>query len=234
LFKAGQPKQKANAAYFTEVGTGFRGSLEDGDDKLPMGIDFQVSSRLLMEPGGERIEQMDQHGIGMQILSYSNPTQDTPADQVIELTQKANDIKLAAKIQAAPSRLGGFAALPWQHPEAAADKLERAVKQLGLVGTLLMGRPGDVFLDDSRFEPTLAKLDELGCRSICIPDILYRRYSNLTTRAWARRCLRGSHCLAGLAQRSWCLSAAGFACEGIRPVSNLRVISGQWGEMVPF
>ena len=117
LSKAGQPKQKAEAGYFTEVGTCFRRSLEDGDDKLPMGLDFRVSARLLMETASERIEQMDQHGIDMKILSCSNPKQDTPADQAVELTQRAND-KLAGVIQAAPSRSrrrlrdqGGFAAL---------------------------------------------------------------------------------------------------------------------------
>ncbi len=51
LFKAGQPKQKANAGYFTEVGTCFKGSLEDGDDKLPMGTGF---------PGLE--QALDGHG----------------------------------------------------------------------------------------------------------------------------------------------------------------------------
>ena len=43
--------------------------------------------------------------------------------------------------------------LPWGKPEAAAEELERAVNELGFVGTLLLGRPGDTFLDDPRYVP---------------------------------------------------------------------------------
>ena len=157
LLKAGQPKQKAEASYFTEVGTDFKGSLDDGDDKLPSTLNFQSSAKLLPDRDGGRLAIMDQHGIEMQILSYSNPSQYVPADQQLELTRQAND-RLAESVRANSTRFGGFACLPWGHPEAAAEELERTVKELGFVGTLLIGRPGDTFLDDPRYAPILAKL----------------------------------------------------------------------------
>ena len=35
------------------------------------------------------------------------------------------------------------------------------MKELGFAGTLLLGRPGETFLDDPRFSVMLAKLNEL-------------------------------------------------------------------------
>jgi predicted TIM-barrel fold metal-dependent hydrolase len=83
-----------------------------------------------------------------------------PAAQSVELTRAAHD-RLAAIARAHSNRFAGFATLPWQEPQAAAAELERAVHELGLKGTLLIGRPGKTFLDDPRYEPVLAKLAEL-------------------------------------------------------------------------
>jgi len=234
LFKAGQAKQQANAAYFTEVGTSFRGSLDDGDDKLPMGLDFRTTNGLLLETGEERIAQMDKHAIDMQVLSYSNPAQDAPPDEAIDLTRRAND-KLAEKVQAAPTRFQGFAALPWQHPEAAAAELERAVKDLGFVGTLLIGRPAGVFLDDPQFEPVLAKLNLLRVPIYMhpgypMPQVQIPYYGGLDTEVTARLSLFGWgwHNEAGVHLLRVLLS------KKFDQFPNLQVISGHWGEMVPF
>src|SRR6185369_16623018 len=58
-------------------------------------------------------------------------------------------------------RFSGFATLPWQAPDAAARELERAVKELGLKGAMINGRPGTTFLDNSYYEPVLAAFDSL-------------------------------------------------------------------------
>ncbi len=234
LLAAGQLKREADAAYFTEVGADFEGSLDDGDDKRPMEIDFQTSSRLLTDVGAGRIAAMDKHRIDMQILSYSNPPQDTPADQEIELACRANN-KLAALVRANPRRFAGFATLPWQHPKAAADELERAVKELGLIGTLLLGRPGDVFLDDPLFDPILEKLHELRVPVYMhpgypLPQVQQRYYGGLDKQVSARLSLFGWgwHNEAGVHLLRVLLSGR------FEQYPNLRVISGHWGEMVPF
>ena len=110
--------------------------------------------------GDGRIAEMDAHGIGMQVLSYSRPTQLVPAGAAVGLARAAND-RLAAAVRAHPDRFAGFATLPWQDPQAAAAELERSVKELGLKGTLLIGRPGSTFLDDERYRPVLATLEAL-------------------------------------------------------------------------
>lgn len=228
LLQAGQPKQKAEAGYFTEVGDYFNGSPEDGDDKLPMTVNFQTSIKLLPETNGGRLAEMDKHGIDMQILSYSNPSQNVPANQQVQLTRQANN-RLAQAVRDNPSRFGGFASLPWSQPKAAAEELERAVKELGFVGALLLGRPGDTFLDDSQYEPILAKLNELRVPLYLhpgypLPQVQHPYYGGLgharDSEAFAVRL--------GLAQRSWRSSASLTAFKEIRPLckssGNLRTL----------
>ena len=234
LLRAGQPKQKAEAPYFTEVGTYFKGSLDDGDEKLPMTIDFQTSSKLLSDMDGGRLALMNQHGIDMQILSYSNPSQNAPADQQVQLTQQAN-ARLAEAVRASPSRFQGFACLPWGHPQAAAEELERAVKELGFVGALLLGRPGDSFLDDSRFDTILAKLNELRVPIYLhpgppLPQVQQPYYGGLGTEVTARLSLFGWgwHNEAGVHLLRLLLS------KKFDMFPHLQVICGHWGEMVPF
>ncbi len=234
LLKAGLPKQQSEASYFTEVGSYFKGSLDDGDDKLPMSMNFQTTSKLLPDRDGGRLALMDTHGIDMQILSYSNPSQDVPPDQQIHLTRQAND-RLAESVRANPSRFGGFACLPWQHPEAAAEELERTVKELHFVGALLLGRPGEAFLDDARFDPILAKLDELHVPFYLhpgppLPQVQQPYYGGLGTEVTARLSLFawGWHNEAGVHLLRLLLS------KKFDQFPNLQVIAGHWGEMVPF
>ena len=234
LAKAGQPKQQSDAAYFTEVGTCFEGDIEDGDDKRPLAVDFQVTAKLAPDIGAGRIAEMDKHGIDTQILSYSNPPQDAPADRQVQLTRKAND-KLAEAVRANPSRFGGFASLPWQHPQAAAEELERAVKELGFVGAMLLGRPGDVFVDDPRFDPIFAKLNELRVPVYIhpgypLPQVQRPYYGGLGKQVTARLSLFawGWHNEAGVQLLRVLLS------KKFDQFPNLQVISGHWGEMVPF
>jgi len=73
---------------------------------------------------------MDEHGIQMQVVSCVSPAQLAPADQTLPLTQAANN-RLAEAIAANPTRLSGFAVLPWRWPRAATAELDRSVSELG-------------------------------------------------------------------------------------------------------
>jgi len=72
LAKAGQPRREADAPYFTEVGSGDSGAMEDGDEQRPLPMDISVTLKLAAEAGEQRLAQMDKHGIDMQILFCSN------------------------------------------------------------------------------------------------------------------------------------------------------------------
>ncbi len=195
---------------------------------------FATATDLAFESGAARIAEMDRCGIDMQVLSYSNVPQLAPANEVVELVKTAND-RLARTIRTNPTRFGGFCALPWQHPRQAADELERAVNELGIVGTLLVGSPGDTFLDDPVYAPVLAKLDALRVPIYVhpgtpAPQVQSIYYANLGTTVSARLSAFGWgwHNEAGIQVIRMMLSGL------FERFPNLQVISGHWGEMVPF
>ena len=159
MANASRPAQTSEAGYMADWGSRVvdKPALTDNRPGLVSAKEAAAAAR---DVGAGRIAAMDEHGIDMQVLSYSNSPQLVPARQAVELTRAAND-RLAASVHANPKRFAAFATLPWQDPEAAAEELERTVKDLGMVGTLLGGRPGRTFLDDGRYEPVLTKLNEL-------------------------------------------------------------------------
>ena len=223
----------AEAGYLADLGA-------SADDKPPVSADrpYVLPMRDVLpkaaDVGAGRIADMDAHGIDMQVLSYSNPLQLAPAGQGIELAQAAND-RLADAARTYPTRFAGFAALPWQNPQAAAVELERAVKDLHLKGALLIGRPGQTFLDNARYEPVLAKLNELRVPlyvhpGVPLPQVQQPYYGGFGKEVTAR--LSGAgwgwHAEAGTQVIRMILSGT------FDRFPDLRVISGHWGEMVPF
>ena len=232
IAKATQAAQAAEAGYMADLGGGDDGPAPSADRPylLPVG---EIMPRAA-DVGFGRIADMDAHGIDMQVLSYSNAPQLAPADQGVELARAAND-RLAGTVQAHPGRFAGFATLPWQDPQAAAAELERAVHDLGLKGTLLIGRPGRTFLDDRRHEPVLAKLNELGVPLYVhpgapLPQVQQPYYGGLGKTVTARLSLFGWgwHNEAGIQVIRMILSGV------FDRFPDLQVISGHWGEMVPF
>ncbi|WP_414439748.1 amidohydrolase family protein [Burkholderia sp. 22PA0106] len=234
IVEAARPKALAEAAYMTDWGWRVQDRPDGFGDGLPHLQAHATAVGFAREMGAERIAAMDAHGIDMQIVSYSSPLQLVPDDQAVMLARAAND-RLAAACDAHPTRLRGFAALPWQHPEAAAQELERCVKKLGFVGTLLVGRPGETFLDDPRYAPVLAKLDELAVPiyvhpGFPLPQVREPYYGGLEREVSARLSLFGWgwHHEAGIQVVRMLLAGA------FDRYPRLRVISGHWGEMVPF
>ena len=126
----------------------------------------QVSSPLnlmdeMAEVGPQRLKAMDESAVTMQVLSVAGPGADLlPPDQGPGWAREMNDA-MAAAIASHPGRFAGFAHLPLTAPEAAADELERAIRQLGFCGALVSGSTEGRFLDDLRFEPILARAEAL-------------------------------------------------------------------------
>jgi 2,3-dihydroxybenzoate decarboxylase len=103
--------------------------------------------------GAQRIREMDEAGIDLQVLSHGPPgSQGVREDVVVAWTKAAND-RLHAAVQNHPTRFAGFASLPTAHPVAAADELERAVNKLGFKGGMLHSLTEGPFLDDKRYWP---------------------------------------------------------------------------------
>ena len=114
-------------------------TLADSSGQMPASCWAELRTRLL-DIQERRIEEMDQHGIETMILSLNAPAVQAVANTraAHELAQRANDF-LAEQIAKRPDRFKGFAALPMQSPELAAQELTRCVKELGFVGALVNG-----------------------------------------------------------------------------------------------
>ena len=116
------------------------------------GIPDAVVARLrrqLTDFDDERLRTMDEAGVSRAILSLAGPgVQAEPdAGRAVDLAAAANDF-LAAQISRHPTRYGGFAHLPMQNPKAAADELERCVRELGMQGAMIDGQTHGQYLDE--------------------------------------------------------------------------------------
>ena len=125
----------------------------------------------LLDLGGGRIADMDEAGITVQVLSASGPGADLlDGDEGVALARDMNNA-IGKAVAAHPDRLAGFAHLPMRSPRAAADELERTVRDFGFRGALINGLTEDLFLDDARFEPILARAEQLDVPIYIHPGI---------------------------------------------------------------
>ena len=88
----------------------------------------------------KRLRLMDASGVEIMIASLNAPAVQAIWDvpRAIHVAREANDV-LSREIARRPDRFAGFAALPMQDPDAAAQELTRCVKELGFVGALVNG-----------------------------------------------------------------------------------------------
>jgi uncharacterized protein len=184
-----------------------------------------------------RLAEMDAAGIDVQVISHAQPAaQGLPPADGIAVARRANDY-LAAAIARHPERFAGFATLPTASPEAAADELERTIGDLGFVGGLVNSTLGSngAFLDDPRFEPLLARFEELDVPLYLHPapppssvnEVLFGGLpkavaGRLATGAWGWHAEAGLHALR--------MVAAGVFDRH----PGLRLVIGHCGEMLPF
>jgi len=212
---------------------------------LPENVDTTYAIRDLPTPelrqkvldvGGGRIAEMDRGGVEISILSHAAVGAQAILEvaQAIAFSTRANDY-LAEHIAKYPKRLKGFAALPMQDPEIAAQELTRCVKELGFCGALVNGfsqfREADsaLFYDLPQYRAFWATVQELD-----VPFYLHPR-APLPTRQQA---YEGYTWLSG--------SPWGFGAEtsvhALRLMSSglfdeypkLKVILGHLGEGLPF
>lgn len=116
----------------------------------------------LADLGPNRIADMDEAGISVQVLSVAQAGADLVAGEPgAALARDMNDA-LARSVTENPGRYAAFAHLPTSAPDLAADELERCVSEHGFVGGMVNGTTGGLFLDDPAFDPLLARFARLG------------------------------------------------------------------------
>lgn len=191
----------------------------------------------LADVTGDRLRSMDENGISMQVLSVDSAgtnvlsEKDAPA-----FARDYNDL-IAEKIKNHPNRFNAFANLPAIAPDAAADELERTVKEYGFRGAMIRGMVGEHFLDHPRFAPIFERAESLGVPIYFHPGIPPRSvadtyYSNINNSAgmfetiacygWGWHAETAVHVLR--------LLAAGVFDR----YPKLKIIIGHMGEMLPF
>lgn len=108
---------------------------------------------ILSDFGQGRLDVMDKNGVDFSVLSLSGPGVQVEPDvaKAVRLARYAND-RLGKEMQHNPKRYGGFAHLAMQDPKAAADELERCVKDLHMQGAMINGETDGLYLDDRRYD----------------------------------------------------------------------------------
>jgi hypothetical protein len=203
------------------------------------GPDFpwaQVTKRNeLADLGDARLADMDASGITVQVLSVAGPGADlVPGQAGIDLARAYNDA-LAEACARHPTRYRGFAHLPLLAPEAAADELQRTVKDFGFHGVLVNGATDGRFLDDPAFAPILSQAEQLD-----VPIYLHPGLPTRVVRDAYFENLPGNFSFT-MAQSAWgwhadtAIHTLRLALSGaLDRHPGLKIVIGHMGEALPF
>jgi 2,3-dihydroxybenzoate decarboxylase len=181
-----------------------------------------------------RLQEMDEGRIDIQVISHGAPsTQRLAANIAPDLARGVND-RLAARVAANPKRFAAFAALPTANPAAAADELERAVKQLGFKGAMLHGMTDGEFLDPPKYWPIYERAEALNVPIYFHPAIPHPAVTEVYYKDYVKD-------FPMVIRPAWGFTVE-TATQAIRMVLSgvferyprLKVILGHLGETLPF
>ncbi|EOF5101272.1 amidohydrolase family protein [Salmonella enterica] len=196
---------------------------------------WQEVQKSIEDVGDHRLRLMDAAGIEMALVSLNAPAIQCIPDtkQAIETAKRANDA-LAEKVEKNRDRFRGFAALPMQDPEAAAEEATRCIKELGFIGALVNGftqiqnEESAVYLDETRYNDFWSTFASLGCPFYLHPrnplpsrSLAYKDHPWLLGSAWAFGVETATHALR--------LMGAGLFDKH----PDLQIILGHLGEGLP-
>ena len=188
----------------------------------------------LHDLGGVRVQEMDDAGIDLQILSHGAPsTQRFDAETAVKLAIPTND-RLAAVIEASPDRFAAFAALPTPDPKASDDELERCVTRLGFKGAMVHGLTNGEFFDHKKYWPVFERAQALD-----VPIYMHPAYPHPDVVAAYYKDYLDEY--PSLASAGWGFTVE-TATQAIRLVlsgvfdayPDLKIILGHLGESLPF
>nr|WP_282960375.1 amidohydrolase family protein [Burkholderia cenocepacia] len=184
-----------------------------------------------------RIDEMDRCGIEIAVLSLTSPGAQSILNtkQAVDFAKRTNDEIVEHFTGVHPERLRAFATVALQSPREAADELERAVTELGMVGALVNGYTNIGNIDTAQYldEPAVWEFWERA-EALDVPVYLHPReplphqqriyegYASLVGSAWGFAHETATHAirliLSGLFDR----------------YPNLKVILGHLGEGLPL
>jgi 2,3-dihydroxybenzoate decarboxylase len=117
----------------------------------------------LTDFGDTRLAAMDEAGITRAVLSIAGPGVQSERDvaTAVRNARAANDF-LAREVGKRPDRYSGFAHLAMQDPHAAADELERCMRELKFCGAMINGHTHGQYLDHAALYPFWERASALG------------------------------------------------------------------------
>ena len=156
----------------------------------------------LTDFGELRLQGMDQAGIARAVLAIAGPGVQAERDaaKAVRNARESNDF-LAQEIAKRPDRYSGFAHLPMQDAKAAADELERCLRELKFCGAMINGHTHGQYLDAPELYPFWERADALGATiylhpadPVTQPSVL-SGYKVLMRPMWGWGFETGSHAL---------------------------------------
>lgn len=198
------------------------------------GVRQELRARLI-DMTDRRLREMDENGIEMTLLSLNAPAVQgvVSASAANDLARRANDY-LAEHVAKRPARFQGFAALPMQDPELAANEVERCIRDLGFRGAMVngyspIGNAGELtYYDEEAYRPFWRVAEALAA-----PFYLHPRNPPLSQ----AQIFNGHDWLMGPA---WAFGAQ-TAAHSLRLIGsglfddcpNLQLVLGHMGEGLP-
>jgi predicted TIM-barrel fold metal-dependent hydrolase len=205
-----------------------------GDSRRMSGEYWRALDARLLDFECERLDEMDNHGIGFAILSLNSPAVQSisQVELAIDTARRANAC-LAEQIHRHPRRFGGFAALPMQNPHAAARELHRCMHDLKFRGALVnsfsqrAGLDGAIYYDASEYLPFWQEMEALHAPFYMhprnpLPDRRYDGHPWLIGSTWSFGEETALHALR--------LMASGL----FDTCPDLQIILGHLGERIPY
>jgi 2,3-dihydroxybenzoate decarboxylase len=156
----------------------------------------------LTDFGEMRIAAMDRAGVERCVLSLAGPGVQAEKDRktATRKAREANDF-LAGQIARRPERYSGFAHLAMQDAKAAADELERSMRELRLCGAMINGHTNGQYLDHPSLNPfweraeALSALIYLHPADPVTPAPVLEGHKGLRRATWEWTFETGSHAL---------------------------------------
>lgn len=191
------------------------------------------------EAGSQRLHDMDNSGVTMQILSLAGPVNcmQMEPEPGLQLARDINN-KLKEAVDTHPTRFKALAELPFHAPSLAIGELRRCVQQLGFVGAMIAGSVSCTgkFLDEPEFDELLSEFEALevplylhpGIAPPAVVDSYYtfnekpKLTATMATMGWGWHNEVAVHVLR--------LAVSGTLDRH----PNLRVVIGHQGEMLPM
>jgi len=156
----------------------------------------------LTDFGEARLSSMDEASIARSVLGLAGPGVQAERDTAtaIRNAKSANDF-LARELAKRPERYSGFAHLAMQDPRAAADELERCVRELKFCGAMINGHTHGQYLDHPSLSPFWERAEALGApiyihpTDPITPSPALDGYDGLRRATWEWGFETGSHAL---------------------------------------